>query len=511
MSQSYHTHRGFPLTMRISLSMVSAALIPLLVLLIFTYFQTRPALLDQANQAMASDAQTRVQLIDAYIEERMSDAYTITQVPSLQSFLPLTPASETASYQLAMQHATYSLEAGIIRDTNYRNWAIFNTQGELLLNAPQENAPTRRGEDYIPSTYLQKVLEGELFVSPVYSSPEKNTAEVDIYAPIAAPATLDQPNPSISGMLRATLTLDYIWDEIVQNNQGNNGVGSYAFILDNDGIRIADTDLNRRFTSVSSLSTIQQQQIRQENRTGTGADIVPLVDPRIATSIALNNQQDAFQTEPAGFQEEYQVVRQSTNNQYVNWHYFVLSPISTVTAVANQQFISIAVIFIAASLIATILSWFMGRNLARPILRAVGNLQDNSQSLSELATNQHDAASEQVWVVDSSQVGLQSIQYYTEAARFALRQLLEITGDLAQRWRHENPQQIDYTFEQVIKTVKYLEYAMEYQHASNQKMATALKVATQVTEQLHHGATSATEAATHLEEVVRRLQAVTGR
>ena len=65
--------------------------------------------------------------------------------------------------------------------------------------------------------------------------------------------------------------------------------------------------------------------------------------------------------------------------------------------------------------------------------------------------------------------------------------------------------------EQIISTTTYLAQASDYQDASNQKLATALRVATQVTEQLHNGTTSATLAATQLEEVVGELCKVVGR
>jgi hypothetical protein len=67
------------------------------------------------------------------------------------------------------------------------------------------------------------------------------------------------------------------------------------------------------------------------------------------------------------------------------------------------------------------------------------------------------------------------------------------------------------TLEQISGTTKYLEQATNYQEASNEKLATALKVTTQVTEQLHNGTTAATQAATELEVVVGELRQVVSR
>ncbi len=412
----------FSLSGRISLGLVGAAIIPLFVILIFTNMQTCPALVDQANKAMTSDAQTRVQLIDTYFGERIADALTIMQVPGLMDYFPILASSgsgtDLVTYQLAKLCLVHSLQAGIARDKNYRNWTLFGTDGTILLNEPQNVAPEKHGNDYVPAPYLAKVLAGNAFVSPVYGTSDGKSAMVDTYAPITAPITVYNPKPPTIGFLRVTLKLDYIWDDVVQRDLGSNGSGSYAFILDDDGVRIADTDVSRRFTSVKALGANIQQQIRQEQRFGSQRDVKVLPDQHVATSISQRTSSDTFQTQPVGQNEQFQVVRQDTTNPYVHWHYFVLSPVAVVTAVADQQLLSIALVAVLASLTVALLGWFVGLSMARPILRAVADLRESSTVLNTLATSQQDCASEQVWVVDSSQVGVQSAQYYTNAVKW---------------------------------------------------------------------------------------------
>ena len=461
---------------------------------------------------MTSDAQTRVQLIDTYFGERIADALTMIRVPGLLNYFQLAESSglDPVTYQTAKQALAYSLQAGIARDKNYRNWTLFGTDGTLLFNEPQDVAPEKHGNDYVPAPYLAKVVAGNTFVSPVYGTSDGKSAMIDTYVPITAPITVYNPRPPTIGFLRVTLKLDYIWDEVVQRDLGSDGSGSYAFILDENGIRIADMDVARRFTSVEVLGANVQQQIRQEQRFGSQQDVKILPDQRVAASMSQRTSSDTFQTQPAGQNEQFQVVRQDTTNPYVHWHYFVLSPVAVVTAVANQQLLSIAFVAVLASLIVALLGWFVGLSMARPILRAVANLRESSIVLNTLATSQRDCASEQVWVVDSSQVGVQSAQYYTNAVKVALDQLKEIMMRLAQRWRKSDPQIVDKALVQALNTILYQAKAMEYQYNSNQQLGTALKVATQVTEQLHEGALSATQAAAQLEDVVQRLLAVVG-
>jgi hypothetical protein len=470
-------------------------------MLVFISFITRPALIDQTNKAMASDAEARVQLIDTYFNERLLDAQTLTQVPSVQTFIALPYNPQSVEYNDQAIHARYALIAGIYRDKNYTSWSVFDQAGQLRLSYPVE--PQKHGPSFTSPQDMQRVLAGKTFITPVFYSPATKKASVEIYSPL-----LDiQNHTQVRGFMQATLNLDYIWNKIVQKDLGSNGQGSYAFILDENGVRIADTDPQRLFTGIHELDPAVQQQISQQERYGNNSPVKVLADSD--TTQALKNHATSFQAEPAGQHEPFQVARQVTT--MVPWNYIVLSPVSTVTDLAYKQQIYTTIIACLASLLVAIVGAFAGRSISRPILHAVEYLRDNSQALTILAANQQEAASEQMWVVDSSQVGLQSVQYYTEANKIASYRLIETVKELAQNWQYANRQQIEQAFERIIQAARYIGNASDYQDASNQKLATALKVAIQVTEQLHTGATSATEAATQLERVVQELRSVVGR
>ncbi len=82
--------------------------------------------------------------------------------------------------------------------------------------------------------------------------------------------------------------------------------------------------------------------------------------------------------------------------------------------------------------------------------------------------------------------------------------------ELEQRWHQLDIQTVSQALGQMITASQYIEKAAEHQTSSNQKLATAIKVTTQVTEQLAMGATSAADAATQLEDVVGQLENVVG-
>ncbi len=492
--------RRVSLSVRISLWFVAATVLPLLITLGISEWQARPALLAQASLSMQSDAKTRVQLIDAYFSERLLDAQTLAQVPTVQLFLG-TPPSASPEYQDLTTRATYALIAGSIRDKHYTIWSLFDPQGHLRLYYPEQPQP--HGQFLIPPEDLQTVLAGKVFLSAVYYSPATQKASVDIYAPIVVPSS-----HTFLGFMRATLNLDYIWN-IVNEDHEANGAGSYAFILDENGVRIADVQPLERFTSVAPLAPAVQQRITQEERYGSALPVPLLADRTLASKLRNSPPSALFQMQPTGYSEPFQVIQQGASTS--PWTYFVLSPVSTVTAVADKQLFITCGIALAVLILAASGGLVAGRRITRPILDAVEQLRHSSQALSELARRQQGAASEQTWVVDSSQIGLQSVRYYTDATQIAARQLDRISTELAQHMYHMDAQTAKEYLARLVAAAQYIEQATEHQNISNQRLTTALKVATQVTDQLAVGATSATDAALQLELVVKQLRYVVGK
>lgn len=502
--------RWFSLSVRVTGLLVFAAIIPLLSTIIYSELSSRQALSDQANQAMQTDINNRVQLVDEYLKERLSDATTISSVQSILEYYVLTPDATPTAQQSLTEHALFGLQAGEQHDKNYSNWTLFDLKGRPLLGYPNTKTTSMRGASFIPKQYIKNVLTGQAFISNVYYNPTTQASEVDMYAPVKVRTPQHPTTPTlVVGFMRSTLKLGYI-SNIINSEVGANGNGSYAFILDQYGVRIADPNSKNLFTAIAPLSDTGQQIFKSEDRMGNKTPTAKvLADPALNNKLNKANPDSKFQITPAGKNEDFQVVRVS--NKIVPWNYFVLSPVSTVTAVVNQQLnttILIGAIFLIFMLLVGLI---VGRRTTQPIMSSVENLLGSTEALNTLANRQQKAASEQMWVVDSSQVGLQSVQYYTEATNVAANRLLEVTNDLVQNWNRLDQRTILQSLEQIITTAKYIQNASDFQNTSNQKLATAIKVTTQVTEQLATGATSASSAATQLEGVVEQLRQVVGR
>ncbi|BCL84081.1 cache domain-containing protein [Ktedonobacteria bacterium brp13] len=465
----------------VTLAFVLAIIIPFIAILSFTYAYARPALIKASEQNLQNDALTRVQLIDTYVNERVLDIQTLAQVPSVQTFV-VEPPQNTASYRNDAVHASYSLAAGIYRDKNYKTWTLFNTKGAVLLSYPTE--PAKHGNTFIP-TNVQSVMHGQTVISPVYYDPKTKEATIDLYSPITAPtAQPGKPGP-IVGCIRATLSLNYIWNNIVHTDTGSNGSGSTAFILDANGVRVADASNQSLFTTVKNK------------------DLVAVLNAHSAST--------TLQTQPTGKNQLYQVVELATKNAYIHWYYFVLSPVSTVTTVANQELLATIGIALLEALIVGIIAIFARQSLVRPILNAVDRLRHNSTTLSLLAQKQQQASEEQMFVIDSSQGKLQSVQYYTDATKTALQRLNTIVPQLSNNRVQYDAQTMEHVIQQLYAIINYLENASEYQDTSNRKLAEVLNSATLTTEVLHTGSISASEAAEQAGTIVMQLLSIIGK
>lgn len=510
--------RRLPLAVRISLILMLAAVLPLLITVIFSEMYARPALISQANNAMQTDAMTRIQSINAYLTERMADAATLSQIPAVQTFLADTPNPTSPVYLNDAKHATYALLAGQIRDKHYLVWSLFYKDGTLALNYPTNI--DRQKEALVLPEYVQAIQHnasaGKPILSPVYYDTTLKKAYMDIFSPVYAGLT---PQTPLLGFMRAKLSLDYIWD-LVKQDKGVSNSGS-AFILDENGVRIADTNvvLNNPpallFKAVTPLKQNVQQQITSENWYGQSGAVPVESNPVLGAIVQGQNKQTTFDLTPNGQDQTFQAARAtaamlSNIPPVVSWNYIVISPSHIVTQTADQQFEITIIVAVVVALLAGLIGLWVSGLITRPIRRAVDQIRENSEALNGLAKKQQSASSEQLWVVDAIQVGQQSLQYYTDATRIAAHKLGEVGAELKRNWRSQNIDTIKQGLQQVITAANYIEKATHYQGDSSQKLATAIKVTTQVNEQLADGAISATEAASQLEMVVNDLRSVIG-
>ncbi|GAC1377969.1 MAG: hypothetical protein NVSMB44_47360 [Ktedonobacteraceae bacterium] len=371
----------FSLAARVSFMLMLAAILPLLVTVVIIEFSSRPTLISQASREMETDARTRTQLIDSYFAERMLDSEVVSRLLPIQKFLAGDASLEA--------QARDGLATGHVRGSHYQDWSLFDLHGRLLLYYP--TPPQKHGDFFIqPDAEQQLQTSKRTLLSDVFYNHVTNEAYIDIYTPVVTSSY------NMVGILRTTFDLHYIW-KIVDDEAGANGVGSYAFILDQNGVRIAATHLQPDpenmtrsplvFTSAAPLSPTLQKRIASENLYGahTGQDIPLLAESALTGSVARQRTSSTFEMVPAGQQEAFQVAQQTTYT--VPWTYFVLSPLSTVAIVADQQLQITRVVAALVLLLAMSIGMFAGRRFALPIMRSIEAQQNayrHQQHLSQL-------------------------------------------------------------------------------------------------------------------------------
>lgn len=523
--------RRLPLSARLSLLVLAAALLPLAAVVGVNDYFARDKLVHQGTTALTNDAAAQVSLVDTYLRERELDGAALASLPTAPAYLGCVTAqllqatqpqqAFLLSQQLKcgdpVQGADFyqgsncrALRVGITRDSNYTDWSLHIAHGEALLSSNGQKDtcvidPKAPGLT-VPKEDLTQVQQGHPWISAVYFDPKTKHAYVNVYNPVTAAAI--GGGDTVLGFLAARLNTNYI-DSIVQGEQGADGNGSFAFVTDENGVRVIDANASDRFTAIAPLTAAAQQLITSEQRYGGGTAVTQQLLPAAASSLKSKAVQDSFQglATPDGA-VQYQFVRIHLKN--VPWTYFVLSPLPTVTAVADDQvklsLFSAGIIAILAVLIGLI----VGRGTAGPVQSATGNLEGAAVALQKLAARQQSSASEQQWVVDACKTGLDSVRYLSDAMNQAARRVFDASNWFHDYWDRLTEEQARRTVQHLNELARYIEEAARRQQASSERLGKAITVTIQVSDQLVAGANAATESANQLEYVVGNLQRVVG-
>lgn len=494
------TRRSLRLSVRISFFLILAAILPLFIALVISEVQTRATLINQANRTLEADAQTHSQLIENYLTAKLLEVRTLDNTPIVQQYFA-DPAHNQPALAVVVQNGlaiNKSNDPDIILVTH------FDLKGHYLFHYSIYGLkPQPHGKYLIPPPDMQHLAKSKSlqYVSDVYYDPLTQQSMIELYT-IVYSTTLHKP----VGIIRSTLSLAYIWN-IVNSEKGANGDGSYAFILDENGVRIVDPDPQSLFTSVAPLSSQLQQIIKDKHSYGKVSDVPVLADEALKGVLNLNKQPVTFSVTPAGKQEVFQAIWRRFSK--VPWTYVVLTPQNSIYFVANQQLFITLMVAVLVLIPLGVIGWLVGSSISYPISRAVESLRRSSSALNRLSENEKKIASEQIWMMDSSETGLKSIQYYTDASKKAVLQLNTLGNDLLARPEREKPVILN-GVAQMINIGRYFEQAIIHQYERNRKVAVAMKVTSEVAKQIESGAKSVDDATTVLDQVVNQLRRIIG-
>jgi methyl-accepting chemotaxis protein len=506
MSQTYMPRalkkRRLSLSVYIPLLLAVTAIIPLLVTVGSIEAFLRPALISQISSDMERDAQTRMQLVDTYLSERLNDIKTLSETAAVKSLLSNGGQDSTAARNILIttQHRDVA---------NYISLSLLNPQSHVILSYPVN--PLQHGKYLIVPEALQQLQQsGNIFISDVFYNLIGNNPSVDLYARVT------DANFHIIGYVRASLGLRRVW-EPVDSEPTSNGAGSYATILDHNGVRIGYTNPDLSgfthspflFKAIAPLTPQLQEQIKAESLYGNDSNAVTTqADPQLARFEQSNQHAAITQFQPAGQNQTFAVAQYSSS--VVPWTYVLFKPLNVVTGLADQQLIGIFLTVTLVLILAVLAGIVIGRNLAVPILRSVTLLRKSNVALKTLADEETTVATEQSWMVEASEVALKSVQYYTNASSLAAKRISTVSSELARDIQYLDKNKLQKALLEMIEAATYIERSIKHQETMNEKLATSLRVTTQATEQLTRGASSTNEAATQMEYIVEQLTSVVG-
>src|SRR5690349_6111729 len=109
------------LTVRVSIILIAAVVLPLIITVVGSEVILRPTLIAQATTEMGNDVQAHEQAIDSLFIARLQDLGFLGQFFAIQRFL--------GGEKIYRQQALDELALGYRLDSNYSAWTLFDARG----------------------------------------------------------------------------------------------------------------------------------------------------------------------------------------------------------------------------------------------------------------------------------------------------------------------------------------------------------------------------------------------
>ena len=215
------------LRVKIALLLVAASLLPLALMAAYDHQTSRRQLMAATEALLAARADELVRQIDAFNEGLRSSADRLSRMPEVVAYAQ---ALGAPGGQLpAGRGAAALLDLWRTNEPNLRGLALLDEHGIVRL----ATEPALMGKNLWFRTAVQRAARGELAISDVFLDEERGAAPTIAYL-----APVRRPMGAVSAMVALWVPARPLWD-MVRAQNALVGPGSYAVLLDNQGIRIA--------------------------------------------------------------------------------------------------------------------------------------------------------------------------------------------------------------------------------------------------------------------------------
>lgn len=224
-------------------SFLIVAIIPLVIISFITYYSSRTALINDANQKLADSAETTAQEIDTFISTKLEHVRAAGQFPAVIDYLSL-PAGQRAGSPEEARVVKFITAMSREDPVFISSVAIYDPKGLTLV----DTFPADIGVDKSSRSYLQETLRTGLpFASEVEHSATSNVPSL-YFAALAHDAS-----GQVIGLIRIRYAAS-ILQKLIIGDTGLAGASSYAVLLESHRIRLAHgTDRKRVFESIVPL------------------------------------------------------------------------------------------------------------------------------------------------------------------------------------------------------------------------------------------------------------------
>ncbi|MGC4087909.1 MAG: PAS domain S-box protein [Polyangiaceae bacterium] len=218
----------WPLRAKMAVLLMVASLAPLLVAALMDVREARQQLTAKTSALLAARAERLVGELDAYHREYQRSATRFARLPAIVEFC----RAEAMARTRRSEDALAVLRVQPFSDTAVRGAALLDAQGNVTLSTE----PALQGAELGANSYVRKALTGADVISDVHFSPASVGSVPSIAYVVAVRADDAQP----VGFVVLWVKAQVLWER-ANAAESLLGPGSFAMLLDRDGVRIGHT------------------------------------------------------------------------------------------------------------------------------------------------------------------------------------------------------------------------------------------------------------------------------
>jgi GAF domain-containing protein/HAMP domain-containing protein len=352
--------QAYRLRTKLILTFLVIALGPISLLTYLNAQTTQRTLTDEANRKLGGAASQTAAVLDAFIENNLTNINTQSQISTIVDYMS---ATEDERADPARQEEVRRLLLLVAKEDpiNVRLLGLLDSQGHNLLDV----AARMMGEDESNRDYFTQAFASRTpFASPIELSPSDGQPAIFFSSPIF------NTRSQVVGVLRVGYSADVI-QNIIDHSVGLAGSGSYAAVFDEYYLNVAHAGQpDMMLNPVGPISADVTSQLVSAHRlpsTLANAPGMAGLHPSLVTRLRNADQQPYFESaDPAiiGVNDQVAVTRMSQQP----WLVAFFQPQDVLFAPARAQTRSAMLLAVLVAVGVTLGAVLVSRFLAGPIM-----------------------------------------------------------------------------------------------------------------------------------------------